>query len=59
MTEARRWMGLAIDRSKDDWALWLIASQIDTQRGEIQAAKTEIARARTLDPNASVFRTSH
>jgi len=56
--EARHWLGLAIDRSSQDWALWLIASQIDTQRGRIDAARTELARARTLNPNASIFRSS-
>jgi hypothetical protein len=57
--EARHWLGLAIDRSRQDWALWLIASQIDTQRGQIRAARSELAEARTLNPRSSLFRPSH
>ena len=56
--EARHWLGLAIDRSRQDWALWLIASQIDTQRGKIAAARSELAEARALNPRGSLFRGS-
>ena len=54
--EARRWLGSAIDRSHRDWALWLIAAQIDTQRLRIPAAQRELAEARRLNPHSTVFR---
>ncbi len=56
--EARHWLALAIDRSPQDWAAWLIASQIDTQRGEIRAARSELAKARALNPRSPLFRSA-
>lgn len=53
--EARQWIGLAIDRSSQDWSLWLIASQIDADRGKARAAVAELNKARALNPHAAVF----
>jgi O-antigen ligase len=56
--EARGWIGMAIDRSPHDWALWLIASQIDTDRGRIGPALKELKQAEALNPRSNVFKTS-
>lgn len=56
--EARQWIGMAIARSPQDWALWFVASQIDTDRGQIQAAISEYNKAKSLNPRSNVFKTS-
>lgn len=53
--EAHRWLAQAIARSPQDWTLWLIASQIDTQRGHIGSAVRELDRARDLNPRGIGF----
>jgi hypothetical protein len=47
---ARLWLADALERSPRDWSLWYLAVQIDTQRGEIRAAKRELVVARGLNP---------
>jgi hypothetical protein len=57
--EARRWLGLAIARSPQDWAVWYIACGIDKDRGRIRAAAREFDRARALNPRGTVFQGAH
>jgi hypothetical protein len=40
-----------------DWQLWLTLARIDTERGSYHAALHALARARSLNPRASVFAT--
>jgi tetratricopeptide (TPR) repeat protein len=49
---ARLWLADAIDRSPNDWSLWYLAVQIDTQHGEIRAARRDLAQARSLYPTS-------
>ena len=49
---------MAIARSPQDWALWLVAGQIDTQRGQLTAALDEYHRAKELNPRSPVWKTS-
>jgi O-antigen ligase len=53
---ARSWITKAIDRSKDDWSLWLVKARIETELGEIPAARRSLDRARSLNPRSSIFR---
>jgi Flp pilus assembly protein TadD len=41
---------MAISRSRDDWTLWLIAARIQTERGNVAAARRDLAQARRLNP---------
>jgi tetratricopeptide (TPR) repeat protein len=56
--DARRWLGLAIDRSRQNWVLWYTASQIDKNLGELRVAARECEHARALNPRGSVFKDS-
>jgi hypothetical protein len=46
----------AIDRSPDDWTLWLTRARIETRSGEIGPATSSLERARALNPRSPVFR---
>lgn len=46
----------AISRSKRDWSLWFIAARIETERGNLELAKRDLAEARRLNPLSTVFR---
>jgi hypothetical protein len=52
---ARAWIGRAIDRSRNDWRLWLVAARIDTKLGRPQAARHELDRAIELNPRSPLF----
>lgn len=54
-TAAAHWLDEAIRRSKRDWTLWLTAARIETKRGDIRAARRDLAEARRLNPNSPVF----
>jgi len=56
--QAHHWLVLAIDRSPQNWVLWLIASQIDVYRGRVAAAARELDRAHALNPHGRVFQNS-
>jgi hypothetical protein len=47
---ASQWLDKAISRSRDDWTLWLIAARIQTERGDVAAARRDLAEARRLNP---------
>jgi tetratricopeptide (TPR) repeat protein len=52
---ARRSTAAAIDRSPDDWSLWLVRARIATREGRLPEARTALAQARRLNPRAPVF----
>ncbi len=45
----------AIARSRDDWHLWLVATRIETKRGDIPRARRSLRRARSLNPRSPLF----
>ena len=45
----------AIDRSPDDWSLWLVRARIATKRADLAEAQNALARSRSLNPRAPVF----
>jgi tetratricopeptide (TPR) repeat protein len=53
--DAHRWIGLAIDRSPQNWVVWYVASEIDKDRGRIRTASREYERARALNPRTFLF----
>jgi O-antigen ligase len=57
LASARLWLDEAISRSPRDWRLWYLAVQIDSQRGEVMAARRELARARLLNPQSPFLQT--
>jgi hypothetical protein len=50
LSSASRWIADALDHSRRDWSIWLVAERIDTERGRISAARSELAQARRLNP---------
>ena len=55
LQNADRWIGEATSRATNDWRLWLVASRIETKRGEIETARDSLARARNLNPRSPLF----
>lgn len=49
---ARRAIEDALERSGEDWSLWLVASRIQTLQGDVERARSSLARARELNPRA-------
>jgi O-antigen ligase/polysaccharide polymerase Wzy-like membrane protein len=49
---ARRRMEQAIARDGRDWRLWLVATRIETDLGEIRAAEARLANVRQLNPRS-------
>jgi len=52
---AAGWLDEAIHRSRRDWALWVIAARIATERGKIDAAQRDIDEARRLNPHSQTL----
>jgi O-Antigen ligase len=52
---ADRSIRAAIDRSPDDWSLWLVRTRIATHEGRLPEARRALAQARRLNPRAPVF----
>ena len=58
---AATWLNEAISRSRRNWALWLIAAQIEAQRaiqghrGAVALARRDADEARRLNPHSPVF----
>ncbi len=46
----RSWIEKAIRRDPDDWSLWVVRARLETKAGAIEAARSSLARARTLNP---------
>jgi O-antigen ligase len=45
----------ALDRDSSDWRLWLVAARLETKAGDIEAARSSLARARALNPRSPLF----
>jgi len=45
----------AIERSPEDWQLWLVKSRIELANEDVEAARSALKRARELNPRAPVF----
>lgn len=54
---ARHWIGMAIDRSPQNWLVWFVAGRIDRERGLQHLARREYDRARALNPHGTMFST--
>ncbi len=52
---ARRWIDEAIKRDRTDWRLWLVAARLETNSGNIRAARRSLAHARQLNPRSPLF----
>jgi tetratricopeptide (TPR) repeat protein len=52
---ARERIEQAIDRSPDDWQLWLIRARIETKLGDVDSATGSLAQARSLNPRSPLF----
>jgi O-antigen ligase len=52
---AAHWLDEAISRSRRDWTLWLTAARIETRRGNVGAARRDLAEARRLNPSSPLF----
>lgn len=58
---AAKWLDEAIRRSRRNWALWLVAAQIEAQRaiqgrrGAVALARRDADEARRLNPHSPVF----
>jgi hypothetical protein len=57
--DARHWIGLAIDRSPQNWLVWFVAARIDRERGLHRVAAREYQRAIALNPHGLVFQHRH
>jgi O-antigen ligase len=55
LQNARRAIESAIDRSPDDWRLWLVDARIKTRLADISGARRSIARAARLNPRSPIF----
>jgi hypothetical protein len=50
-------IGQAIANSPSDWSLWLLASRIHREAGDLQGAGRDYAHARLLNPRSPLFAT--
>lgn len=55
LESAAKWIRDATARDADDWRLWLVASRIETKRGEIEKARDDLGRATKLNPRSPLF----
>ena len=47
---ARAWIAAATRHDPSDWSLWVTAARIDAESGRIDRARSDLARARFLNP---------
>ena len=52
---AIRQIRAAIDRSPEDWRLWLVRARLETRAGNLPAARRALAEARRLNPRFPLF----
>jgi hypothetical protein len=52
---ARKWITEAIDRDSIDWRLWLVAARLATKAGDMESARTNLAKAKQLNPRSPLF----
>lgn len=48
-------IGEAVDRSPEDWRLWLVRSRIEAKRGDAGASVAAYRQARSLNPRSRLF----
>jgi Flp pilus assembly protein TadD len=48
-------IGEAIDRDRTDWRLWLVSARIETEAGNITEARSDLRRAKSLNPRSPLF----
>ena len=48
----------AISRARNDWSLWARAAIIETERGNVAAARRDLAEARRLNPGSETIASS-
>ena len=53
--EAVGWANEAIRRSRNDWGLWTTAAIFETKKGDVAAARRDLAQARRLNPHSTVL----
>jgi hypothetical protein len=52
---ARGRIAEAIDRNASDWRLWLVSARIETETGNIAKARSDLRRAKSLNPRSPLF----
>jgi O-Antigen ligase len=52
---ARLRIGDAIDRNRSNWRLWLVSARIETEAGNISKARSDLRRAKALNPRSPLF----
>jgi tetratricopeptide (TPR) repeat protein len=52
---ARTRIGEALDRNGSDWRLWLVSARIETETGNIAQARSDLRRAKSLNPRSPLF----
>jgi hypothetical protein len=55
LTRARQWVQKAIDRSPNDWRLWLVSARIQTKADDIPAARRSLLHAKALNPRSPLL----
>ncbi len=53
---ARVWIRRAISRAQSNWQLWLVQARIETELGDIPAARQSLDHAKALNPRSPFFR---
>ncbi|MEA2408947.1 MAG: hypothetical protein QOE69_3066 [Thermoleophilaceae bacterium] len=53
--QARRAIAAAIARDETDWRLRVVAARLAVKAGDVDAARTELARARSLNPRSRLL----
>jgi hypothetical protein len=52
---AHRAIEQALDRSRNDWQLWLVDARLETKLGRLGEARNSLRRAVSLNPNSALF----
>ena len=55
VSQARAWIGEAIERDEQDWQLWLVSSRLETKAGNVARASADLRRAIELNPRSPLF----
>jgi Tfp pilus assembly protein PilF len=55
LASARRWIGDAIERDRENWRLWLVAARLETKAGDVATAERALERAASLNPRSPLF----
>jgi hypothetical protein len=52
---ARARIAEAIDHDRADWRLWLVSARIETEAGNVPKARSDLRRAKSLNPRSPLF----